>query len=148
MRLSRRSAREVLIEVAFSVISTGTEASRVAETDLKSRLITGWQTARLGAERLRSAGIEETLRKARARDAVKGPIGYSVAGIIRAVGEGISDLAPGMLVAAAGSGFANHAEMVVVPATSWCGVGVMPARQLRDRRALRPRRAACLTPGG
>jgi predicted dehydrogenase/threonine dehydrogenase-like Zn-dependent dehydrogenase len=106
---------EVLIEVAFSVISTGTEASRVAETDLKSRLITGWQTARLGAERLRSAGIEETLRKARARDAVKGPIGYSVAGIIRAVGEGISDLASGMLVAAAGSGYANHAEMVVVP---------------------------------
>jgi len=108
-------AGEVLIEVAFSVISTGTETSRVADTDLKSRLAAGWKTARLGADRLRSAGFDETLRKARARDAVKGPTGYSVAGIVQAVGEGISDLAPGMLVAAAGSSYAHHAEQVAVP---------------------------------
>jgi predicted dehydrogenase/threonine dehydrogenase-like Zn-dependent dehydrogenase len=41
-------------------------------------------------------------------------LGYSVAGEVVAVGEGISDLAPGDLVACAGAGKANHADFVSV----------------------------------
>lgn len=41
-------------------------------------------------------------------------VGYSVAGEVVAVGAGITDLAPGDLVACAGAGQANHADFVSV----------------------------------
>lgn len=41
-------------------------------------------------------------------------VGYSVAGEVVAVGDGINDLAPGDLVACAGAGQANHADFVSV----------------------------------
>lgn len=41
-------------------------------------------------------------------------VGYSVAGEVVAVGEGVNDLVPGDLVACAGAGQANHADFVSV----------------------------------
>ena len=41
-------------------------------------------------------------------------VGYSVAGEVVAVGDGVTDLAPGDLVACAGAGQANHADFVSV----------------------------------
>jgi predicted dehydrogenase/threonine dehydrogenase-like Zn-dependent dehydrogenase len=49
-------------------------------------------------------------------------IGYSVAGEVVAVGDGIHDLAAGDLVAAAGAGQANHAAYVNVPRNLVCRV--------------------------
>jgi predicted dehydrogenase len=47
-------------------------------------------------------------------------IGYSAAGEVVAVGEGISDLAPGDLVSCAGAGQANHADYIVVKRNLVC----------------------------
>src|SRR5437763_1892190 len=49
-------------------------------------------------------------------------IGYSVAGEVVAVGDGITDLAAGDLVSAAGAGQAAHAEYVNVPRNLVCRV--------------------------
>jgi predicted dehydrogenase/threonine dehydrogenase-like Zn-dependent dehydrogenase len=49
-------------------------------------------------------------------------IGYSASGEVVAVGEGITDLAAGDIVAAAGAGQANHADYVVVPRNLVCRV--------------------------
>ena len=49
-------------------------------------------------------------------------IGYSVAGEVAAVGEGVRDFAVGDLVAAAGAGQANHADYVVVPRNLVCRI--------------------------
>jgi predicted dehydrogenase/threonine dehydrogenase-like Zn-dependent dehydrogenase len=49
-------------------------------------------------------------------------IGYSVAGEVAAVGEGVRDVAVGDLVAAAGAGQANHADYVAVPRNLVCRV--------------------------
>jgi predicted dehydrogenase/threonine dehydrogenase-like Zn-dependent dehydrogenase len=49
-------------------------------------------------------------------------IGYSAAGEVVAVGEGVSDLAVGDRVAAAGAGQANHAEYINVPRNLLCRV--------------------------
>lgn len=108
---------EALIDVAFSLISTGTETSSVAtaKADLRERITRAVRLAKLGAQRLQERGLEETLRKARVREGISAPMGYSVAGIVRAVGGEIADLAPGQRVAAAGSAYAHHAEVVAVP---------------------------------
>jgi predicted dehydrogenase/threonine dehydrogenase-like Zn-dependent dehydrogenase len=49
-------------------------------------------------------------------------IGYSAAGEVVEVGSGVSDLAPGDLVACAGAGLANHADFTVVPRNLVCRV--------------------------
>ncbi|HXI30168.1 MAG TPA: bi-domain-containing oxidoreductase [Vicinamibacterales bacterium] len=49
-------------------------------------------------------------------------IGYSAAGEVVAVGDGVTDLAAGDLVAAAGAGQANHADYVLVPRNLVCRV--------------------------
>ena len=49
-------------------------------------------------------------------------VGYSAAGEVIAVGNGISDIQPGDMVACAGAGFANHAEYVCVPRNLVCKI--------------------------
>lgn len=49
-------------------------------------------------------------------------VGYSVAGEVIAVGEGVVDLAPGDLVACAGAGQANHADFVSVKRNLVCRI--------------------------
>ena len=110
-------AGEVLVEVAYSLISTGTETASVAsaKADLGERIARAVRLAKLGAQRLQERGLEETLRKARVREGISAPMGYSVAGVVRAVGSEVADLAAGQRVAAAGSAYAHHAEVVAVP---------------------------------
>lgn len=47
-------------------------------------------------------------------------VGYSAAGEVIEVGEGVSDIAPGDLVACGGAGIANHADFVNVPRNLVC----------------------------
>jgi predicted dehydrogenase len=53
-------------------------------------------------------------------DAQGWAIGYSAAGEVVAVGDGITDLAPGDLVACAGAGQANHADYISVKRNLVC----------------------------
>lgn len=49
-------------------------------------------------------------------------LGYSAAGEVIAVGDGVTDLVPGDLVACGGAGRANHADFVLVPRNLACKV--------------------------
>jgi predicted dehydrogenase/threonine dehydrogenase-like Zn-dependent dehydrogenase len=49
------------------------------------------------------------------REGIAAPTGYSVAGVVRERGSEVPDLRPGQLVAAGGSEYAHHAEVVAVP---------------------------------
>ena len=55
-------------------------------------------------------------------DAQGWAVGYSAAGEVVAVGDGIPDLAPGDLVACAGAGQANHADYVCVKRNLVCRI--------------------------
>jgi predicted dehydrogenase/threonine dehydrogenase-like Zn-dependent dehydrogenase len=107
----------VLVEVAYSLISTGTELSALQSQgqsllkkafEQRERAIKLW-------DYLRNQGIQKTM------DQIKGhidqihTIGYSCSGIVIQVGAGVTDLKPGDRVACAGAGIANHSEIVLAP---------------------------------
>ena len=107
----------VLVRVAFSCISVGTELSGVrhAETPLWRRAMRNPAKVKRAVDVARRAGVGELGRKLRSRTSVGSPLGYSAAGKVIEVGPGVEDIAVGDEVACAGAGVANHAEVIRVP---------------------------------
>src|SRR6185312_12056824 len=65
---------------------------------------------------LKKEGARATFSKVRNKLDALSPLGYSAAGRVVAVGEGCEGFSVGDVVACAGAGFANHAELMWVPA--------------------------------
>jgi predicted dehydrogenase len=65
--------------------------------------------------KLRQEGPLPTFRTVMNRLDAPQPLGYASAGVVEAVGPGVTSLVPGDRVACAGAGYANHAELIVVP---------------------------------
>ncbi len=107
----------VLVRIAASVVSAGTERS---STEFASSNL--WRKAQARPDLVREVigkarrdGLVSTWQAVRSRlDQPQAP-GYSSAGTVIAVGEGITDLQVGDRVACAGAGFAVHAEVACVP---------------------------------
>lgn len=121
----------VAVRVEASVISAGTEGAtlEVARKGLLAKARARPDQARQVIERARREGIRSTLELVRSRLEELGPLGYSAAGTVVEAGAEVRDLAPGDRVAIAGGGFANHAEVDVVPRLLCAPVpeGVEPA---------------------
>src|SRR5208282_5998070 len=107
----------VLVRIAASVVSAGTERAS-AEFAGKSLLQKARSRPDLVREVINKAqrdGVLSAWQAVRSRlDQPQAP-GYSSAGTILAVGEGVTDLQPGDRVACAGAGLAVHAEVACVP---------------------------------
>lgn len=108
---------QVLVLLEYSCISIGTEMSGVRASNLPlwKRAIQKPEEVRRLLERVRSHGLGETHRMVKAKLEEAYPIGYSVAGVVIAVGEGCDNYSVGDRVACAGSQSAHHAEIVAVP---------------------------------
>src|SRR6266508_2832825 len=65
---------------------------------------------------VQQVGVADTYRLVSDRLDAPVQVGYSSAGVVLEAGEGVRDLAPGTRVAAAGAGYASHAEVISVPA--------------------------------
>ena len=106
-----------LVKVLYSCISPGTEISsaNANEKSLFRRSLEQPENVKRVFKNIQSEGISKTIDKIRARLEVGSPIGYSLSGIIVAVGHDINDLKSGDMVACAGAGIANHAEYADVP---------------------------------
>lgn len=111
------SSGGLLIKVVNSCISAGTEMSNVSETGkpLIKRALEQPAEVRNALNFAKENGIMKTI--ARIRGTLEGgkPTGYSISGIVIAVGDGVKEYSIGDYVAAAGAGIANHAEFVDVP---------------------------------
>lgn len=107
----------VLVEVAYSLISTGTELSGVEQSgkSLVRRALEQPEKVKKVIEHLRTQGIKKTVAKVMEKTEEPRSTGYSCSGVVLQVGEDIDDLRPGDRVACAGAGVANHAEIVLVP---------------------------------
>jgi predicted dehydrogenase/threonine dehydrogenase-like Zn-dependent dehydrogenase len=111
------SAGCVLIKVVNSCISTGTEAEIVSDTGkpLIKRALEQPEQVKQALEFAKSNGIQKTISRIRGKLDGGKPTGYSVAGVIVAMGAGVENFEVGRAVAAAGAGIANHAAYVDVP---------------------------------
>ncbi len=111
--------RQLLVRTLASAVSTGTErgnldfarAGIVQKARRRPDLV-----AKVVSKSLQEGPLT-AYREARSRLEEPFPLGYSSAGIVEAVGEGVSAFRPGDLVACSGARAATHAEFVVVPET-------------------------------
>lgn len=107
----------VLVRTAASLVSVGTE--RASSEFARKNLL---QKARMRPDlvhevwnKVRRDGVISTVSAVRSRMDQPSAPGYSSAGIVVAVGEGITDIRPGDHVACAGAGHAVHAEFACIP---------------------------------
>jgi polar amino acid transport system substrate-binding protein len=107
----------VLVQTAYSVISSGTERQRylLARKSLLGKAWARPDLVRQVLQRARRDGAKSTYRKVRFRLSSPLAVGYSSSGQIVAVADDVTAVRPGDYVACAGAGYANHAEVVFVP---------------------------------
>jgi predicted dehydrogenase len=106
----------LLVRTAFSVISVGTEMSKVelAEKNLLAKARARPDLAAKAIKRARTEGIVPAIRVVRDRLAGLDPLGYSAAGVVLEVAPGVAGFAVGDRVACGGAS-AGHAEVIAVP---------------------------------
>jgi len=107
----------VLVRTAASLVSVGTDRAS-AEFARKNLL----QKARMRPDlvrevwnKVRRDGVASAVAAVRTRMDQPSTPGYSSAGTVVAVGEGVTDIRPGDRVACAGAGHAVHAEFACIP---------------------------------
>lgn len=107
----------VKIRVAYSCISAGTEMSNIksANKGLIERVKEKPQYIKDVVEMVKDQGLKTTLNKIEAKMEGLTSSGYSVSGVVVAVGAGVDNFKVGDLVSAGGAGIAQHQEYVVVP---------------------------------
>lgn len=106
-----------LVRIAASLVSAGTEraSSEFASKSLLKKAQARPDLVRDVIAKVRRDSIFSAVQTVRSRLDQPQALGYSSAGTIVAVGEGVTDLQPGDRVACAGAGFAVHAELACVP---------------------------------
>ncbi|TDV46905.1 bi-domain-containing oxidoreductase [Actinophytocola oryzae] len=107
----------VLVRTLYSLISTGTELMKVSEA---SKSLLGKAKARPDQvakvmQSVATNGLSATYRKVTSKLDSYTPLGYSLCGVVTAVGAGTDDVAVGDLVSCAGNEHALHAEVNWVP---------------------------------
>ena len=120
----------VLVQSLFSLISTGTEMTKLAEAKMS---MVGKARARPDQVRkvldtVAQQGAVATYKKVMSRLDSYTPLGYSLCGVVVEVGQGAEEFRVGQLVAAAGNEYALHAEYNWIPVNLCAAVpqGVAP----------------------
>lgn len=106
-----------LVQTAASLVSAGTERMVVefAEKSLLGKVRSRPDLARQLLEKARREGLITAIEAAFNRLDQPMSLGYSSAGTIVALGEGLQGFTLGQRVACAGGGYAVHAEYSVIP---------------------------------
>ena len=111
------SPGNVLVKVAYSCISAGTEMAGIKSSGqtIIQRALRQPQNIKKGLNMIKQKGILKTKNVLKSTFELGSPTGYSAAGTVVEVGAKIKDTKIGGRVACAGAGYANHAEYIEVP---------------------------------
>ncbi|WP_299273675.1 bi-domain-containing oxidoreductase [uncultured Psychroserpens sp.] len=111
----------IIVKNHYSIISAGTEGSTVvaARKSLIGKAKERPQQVKQVVDTLKKQGPIQTYRAVMKKLDAYSPLGYSCAGEVIEVGDGVTEFEVGDKVACAGVGYANHAEIVSVP-TNLC----------------------------
>lgn len=107
----------VLVRTAASLISAGTERLTVeaGQKSLVSRAVEQPALVKQVIQKARTEGVLNTVDAVRSKLGSMIALGYSAAGTVIQVGDGVTGLREGDRVACAGVGYASHAEVLSVP---------------------------------
>ena len=107
----------VLVKNHYSIISSGTEGSTVstARKNLLAKAKERPQQVKQVIDTLKSQGPIKTYRAVTKKLDEYSPLGYSTSGEVIGIGKDVTEFSVGDLVACAGVGYANHAEVISVP---------------------------------
>ncbi len=107
----------ILVEVAYSVISPGTELSGVKKTgeSLIDKALKNPEKVKKVVDFLKGKGIKKTMDVIKSQSGGILTPGYSCSGFVIQVGKNITMIKKGDRVACGGAGKASHAEIVSVP---------------------------------
>lgn len=122
----------VLVRNHFSLISAGTEGStvRAARSGYLAKAMERPQQVKQVIDTLKTQGVVQTYRAVMKRLDAWSALGYSSAGSVIETAPDVSAFSVGDPVACAGVGYANHAEIVVVP-SNLC-VRLLPGAELKQ----------------
>ena len=129
----------VVVRTRYSLVSAGTEGAqlRQGQAGLLEKARQNPEQVKQVLGKLRREGVRSTIAQVQDKLGEWRSVGYSLAGDVIAVGEGVTDIVVGDRVACAGAGYAVHAEEVAVPRNL---VAKMPA-------GMDPRHGAFVTLG-
>lgn len=141
------SADTVLVKTLASVVSAGTEKSTVglAKKSLIAKAKARPDLVRKVVDAVKKEGLMETFQMVKAGLNTPIPLGYSCAGLVKAIGEHVEGIQVGDLVACGGGGWANHSEYNVIP-KNLC-VRVPEPEQNSKTKRIEPAEAAFATLG-
>jgi predicted dehydrogenase len=107
----------LLVSNAFSLVSAGTERATVslAQQSLVGKARSRPDLVKQVLDTVKREGVAATIRKVQSRLDQWKMLGYSTAGTVLEVGEGVTGFSVGDPVACAGQDYASHAEVVCVP---------------------------------
>jgi len=123
----------VLVQVAVSLVSVGTEraSSEFARKNLLQKAQARPDLVREVVGKVRREGLLSAVQAIRSRLDQPSALGYSSAGRVVGIGEGITDIRVGDRVACAGAGYAVHAELACMPRLLVAKLPEPSARYLR-----------------
>jgi predicted dehydrogenase/threonine dehydrogenase-like Zn-dependent dehydrogenase len=107
----------VSVRTAASLISAGTERMTVeaGQKSLLGRAVEQPALVKQVIQKARTEGVLNTIDAVRSKLGSLIALGYSAAGTVIEVGEGVTEFHQGDRVACAGVGYASHAEVLAVP---------------------------------
>lgn len=107
----------VLVETRYSLISAGTENMRVREGNMSllEKARARPDQVKKVLQSVQQQGIVATFQKVMGKLDSLTPLGYSLSGVVTAVGQDAAEFREGQLVACAGAGYASHAEVNFIP---------------------------------
>lgn len=114
----------LLVRVDHSCVSAGTEMAAIRNSGepLWKRALKQPHYLQRALTMAAKQGVSAVFRAVENRQSTGHVTGYSLAGVVEAVGEGVDDLHPGDRVACAGAQCAHHAEYVALPRRLACRV--------------------------